>query len=364
MVATPAGHIVVSKRTLSLDNQGFRVAWHPSGKVFAVLDGDLRLVEFDAQTGKKLRVLQTLVRGALNGGVAYSPDGKYLVGGNGVISVFDAATGKMIREIPGPYANDVHGAQGFDTLAISPDSKNLAVRYLQFEHTNNANISAFEIETAQNLFSVSEASNKKTASTFSGNLVYMPDGKSILSSRYEMPTRPERERTGEKFHYSTYLDFLDAHSGRRVSSIAPVHIMNVTALATSRDGRYIATGTSTLDKEGSRNPATGEWDHIDNQDPIRLWDRQTGKLVREFGPLRGAVRALSFNPDGSILASCQTDLTNKETIWLWNATTGQLLERVRTSGTAHEFFDCAFSPDGHYLAMPTYGAVELIELRK
>lgn len=364
MVEEPAGDVVASKRTLHLDAEGMKVAWHPSGKVFAVLDVDQRLIEFDAATGKKLRTLPTLGRGALSGGVAYSPDGKYLIGGNGIITVFDAATGQKIREIAGPYENDVHGAQGLDMLAISPDSKNVAVRYSMFAHTRNGNLSVFEIETGKKVFSVSENSNAKMASRFSGNLAYAPDGKHLLISRYESPTHAVRESSGEKFHYATSVDFLDAGSGRRVGGIAPVHVMQVTALAVSRNGRYVATGTSTTDKESSRNAATGEWDYLDNEDPVRLWDRGTGKLVREFGPLRGAVRALSFNQDGSILASCQTDLANNETIWLWDVASGRLIQRIRTSGSAYEFFDCAFSPDGRYLAMPAAGSVELVELRK
>jgi WD40 repeat protein len=364
MEAAPAEDIVASKRTLSLSAEGKKIAWHPSGKVFAVLDADLRVIEFDAQTGKKLKILPTLVRGALSGGIAYSPDGKYLLGGNGVITVFDAATGAKIREIAGPYANDIHGAQGFDTLTISPDSRNVAVRYSMYAHKISGNISVFDIETGAEVFSISEISNKQMASGFSGNLAYTPDGKNLLTSHYEFPTYAVRKLTGEKLNYSAAVDLLDAHSGQRIGRIGPVHVMRATALAVSRNGRYVATGTSTTDKEYGRNPKTGEADYIENEDPIRLWDRETGKLIREFGPLRGAVRALSFNRDGSILASCQTDLTNKETIWLWNVASGRLIQRIRTSGSAFEFFDCSFSPDGRHLAMPSLSRVELIELRK
>lgn len=356
--------IVISKRTLRLSAEGKKIAWHPSGKTFAVLDADLRVIEFDAQTGKKLKVLPTLVRGALSGGIGYSPDGKYLIGGNGVITVFDAATGAKIREIAGPYANDIHGAQGFDTLTISPDSKNVAVRYSMYAHTITENISVFDIETGTEVFLISGISNKKMASGFSGNLTYTPDGKNLLTSHYEFPTDAVRKLTGAKLNYSAAVEFLDAHSGQRIKRIGAIHVMRATALAVSRDGRYVATGTSTTDKEYGRNPKTGGADYIENEDPVRLWDRETGKLIREFGPLRGAVRALSFNQDDSILASCQTDLANKETIWLWDVASGRLIQRIRTPRSAFEFFECSFSPDGRYLAMPSVSSVELIELRK
>ncbi len=356
--------MVASKRTLKMDKKGFKLAWHPAGKVFAVLDGDLQLVEFDAHTGEMLRIFPTQVHGALSGGIAYSPDGRFLLGGNGGISVFDARTGKKIREILGPYENDVRGAQGFDALAVSHDSKHVAVRYSQYQGKNVSVIRVFDIETGETIFSVPGTGDAKHSSILSGNLAFTPDDKFLLSSRSENPTHSEQVRTGEKYLFSTFLDFLDARSGQRVTHITPVHVMKVTAIAASSDGRYIATGTNTLAKESTLNPANGTWDYIDNQDPIRLWDRDTGKLVREFGPLRGAVRALSFNRSGSMLASCQTDLTAKETIWLWNASNGRLIERIRIPGSAYEFFDCAFSPDGRFLAMPSLAGVELIELRE
>mgnify|MGYP001791527426 CR=1 FL=1 len=356
--------IIKNHQIIPLDKEGFKVAWHPSGGRFAVIDDGFNLIEFDGKSGQKIHALPTLIRGSQKGGIAYSPDGKYLIGGNGVITVFDAITGQKLREILGPYETDIHGAQGLETLAISPDSKIVAVRYSMYQRTNRGNISVFEIETGRLIFSLSDTSNRERASEFSGNLVFTPDGKNILSSRNEFLTASERKRRGEGFHYDTYLDFLDAHTGKLIKSITPVHIQKITALAITSSGRYIATGTSTLSKESTLNETTGGWDNISNQDPIRLWDAETGKLVREMGGLRGAVRALSFNFDGSVLASCQTDLANKETLWLWGVSTGKLIDRAQTPNSAYEFFDCAFSPSGLRIAFPVVRQIHLIDVLK
>jgi WD40 repeat protein len=238
----------------------------------------------------------------------------------------------------------------------------VAVRYSLYRQANRKNISTFEIETGRTVFSASDTSNNEQASTFSGNLVYAPDGTHLLSPRYEFLTASEQKRRGEAFHYTTYLDFLDARTGRLVKSITPVHIEKITALAITADGKYIATGTSTSSKQTIRNETTGGWDYINNQDPVRLWEVATGRLVREMGPLRGAVRSLSFNHDGTVLASCQTDLTNKETLWLWDVATGQLIERVQTPNSAHEFFDCAFSPSGRRIAFPVVRQIHLLDV--
>jgi WD40 repeat protein len=356
--------VVKTRQVISLDKEGFRVAWHPSEKRLAVLDGDLNLIEFDAITGQIIHVLPTLIRGALTGGIAYSPDGKYLIGGNGVISVFDAGSGQKVKEILGPYEGDPHGAQGLDTLTISPDSRLVAVRYSQYKHTNRANISVFEIDTGRLVFSLPDIGDKVHASIFSGNLVFTPDGKSLLSPRYEFLTASETKRRGEAFHYSVYLDTLDARTGKVTRTIPSVHVQRITAQAVSADGKLIATGTNTLGKESTLNETTGGWDYINNQDPIRIWSAETGKIQKELGPLRGAVSALSFSHDGSLLASCQTDLTNKETLWLWDVASGQLIERVKTPNSAYEFFDCAFSPSGRRLAFPVNRQLYLFDMAR
>ena len=97
---------------------------------------------------------------------------------------------------------------------------------------------------------------------------------------------------------------------------------------------------------------------------VRLWDIASGNKVKEFGPLRGAVVALMFTPDNRVLISCQTDLANKETIWLWDIESGQLIERVSTPKSGSNFFSCAISPDGHTIAMPVEDKIYLVNIQQ
>lgn len=139
--------------------------------------------------------------------------------------------------------------------------------------------------------------------------------------------------------------------------------MGLTAIAVSPDGKYVATGTNTLSKSGTLNPFTKKYDLIDNKDPIRLWDLSTGSKVMEYGPLRGAVKSLSFSPNSKLLVSCQNDLEKNETVWLWDVTSGQLIERVMTPRSSHEFFGCALSPNGKLIAFPVVDKVYLINVQ-
>lgn len=138
--------------------------------------------------------------------------------------------------------------------------------------------------------------------------------------------------------------------------------MELTAFAISRDAKYVATGTQTLNKVNTLNPFTKQWDVIENKDPIRIWNISTGEKVLELGPLRGEPRSLAFGPDNKYLLSCQTDLEKKETVWLWDIDTKQVIEQVQTPLSGSEFFGCAVSPNGRLVAFPVLGSIYLIHL--
>ena len=116
---------------LGWKNQWITFAWSPDGRFLAAggWQGDLsgfatptdraRIYVFDAATGKQVREFSS-VR-FVPAQIAYSPDGKWLAAGdwNGVVTMWDAAAGKQVREFPG------HRGQ-VTSLAFSADGKRLA----------------------------------------------------------------------------------------------------------------------------------------------------------------------------------------------------------------------------------------------
>jgi WD40 repeat protein len=118
-------------------------------------------------------------------------------------------------------------------------------------------------------------------------------------------------------------DPLPAGAVMRFGSVRWKHEDTVTALAFSRDGKFVATACA--DKK------------------LRLWETGSGKLVREFDGHSAEIRAVGITPNGSKIISAGLD----GTVRLWDLRSGKALDVI-----SHEDgVEClAVSPDGKYLA--------------
>jgi WD40 repeat protein len=116
----------------------------------------------------------------------------------------------------------------------------------------------------------------------------------------------------------------------------------VTAVAFSRDGRWLAYGVGDgVIKRWRRDPGAARW-----------------PIFRELPPLRGhqgLVNSLSFSPDGKLLASAgghddrgNEGLVRFAELLLWDVETGKQLHSL--SEKQGEFSCAVFSPDGKTLA--------------
>lgn len=124
---------------------------------------------------------------------------------------------------------------------------------------------------------------------------------------------------------SSLVRIWDTESGDLVRTLEG-HEGDVWSIAFSRDGRSLAAGSA------------------DNT--VRVWDAESGEPRRVLTGHAQPVGGVAFSPDGRWLASGADDSTLK----LWDATTGEM----RREETFSDFVDSvSFSPDGAFLAATT-----------
>jgi WD40 repeat protein len=112
---------------------------------------------------------------------------------------------------------------------------------------------------------------------------------------------------------------LDVESGEFLRSIDDIHMNHPTTLALSRNGKWVATGTSTGERYERTDKKTHQVVTFDNKDPVRIWNVETGKLVREL-PVNSRVWSLAFSQDGKYLFGATRNIN------VWDAESGKMVQ--------------------------------------
>ena len=110
----------------------------------------------------------------------------------------------------------------------------------------------------------------------------------------------------------------------RMLRVLDYHGDNVTSLSFSPDGKTIASGS--LDKT------------------VGIADVKTGRLIRSLQGHADEVNSVAFSPDGKTIASASRD----ESIFLWDTANGDVIFSIEKP--ASEVRTLSFSPDGKILA--------------
>jgi RNA polymerase sigma factor (sigma-70 family) len=281
----------------------------PDGKTaFVANDNDQPRV-YDLATG---RALFSLNWGGIEVG-AFSPDGRTIVAQQGFdLCIFDAATGKALRQIKDPRMN----SWSHRLLVFTPDGKAVAAVSHEDREPRAAHIHLIDLESGKQIRDFS--ADKLSVMEFA----FSPDGKLMASGGYDCDN--ERE--------NYFARLWDVETGKEIRRFMHgKQGFGIASLAFSPDGKTLATlGTQ-----------AGVL--------LRLFEVDTGKLLRAFPkddgvrPERGSV---AFAPDGKTVAAATNSIHS------YDPTTGQ--ERLRIDRRAS---DLHFTDGGKTLTAAVSGAI-------
>ena len=94
---------------------------------------------------------------------------------------------------------------------------------------------------------------------------------------------------------------------------------------------------------------------------IRLYDANTGELIRYFSKHSSSVKSVAISPDCRNIASVGETVDSETSIKVWNTVTGELNANLTGSGSA--ITSLLFSPDSTKLAASSDSQVTLFALR-
>ena len=241
--------------------------------------------------------------------LAFAPDGTTLATGgyDHVLRLWDVETGRLRGELHGHVDR-------IESIAFAPDGRSLASAGLDgvkvWDSTARTEIAAIAAGKALAVIFAADG-----AELFTGG---MGDG-SVTTWRLPTPSRIGR------------LDGLPDDD-------------EVLALARSADGLTLAVSSRDEETEFSFD---GQVIRSGRGSTITLWDLTRGQepqVVRRIEGLTGVVWALSFAPDGKVLAAA----TESKDVRLWSLPDGVELPPLR--GHRQTVHGIAFSPDGRLLA--------------
>jgi WD40 repeat protein len=319
------------------------LTFSPDGKLLAsARDGSIKV--WETATGKELRTLPGYLYNVASA-VSFE-DNRTLrfLGADRSLQLWDVTTGKEVRRRPPPVS--------FNLGALSPDGKRLAVAYPQkidlWDLDANRVGQQLTLGPRPQPQAVGQAGGQPVFTL--SVLAFSPDG-SLLAvgngNNAGQPVRVWEVATGKE----------------RLPLLAPA--LPVTSLLFSPDGQHLAVGSQRQvlvvydlanHKELYRTNAAGAGPAsvtftadgkllaVGHVDKVSLVELATGKLLREVPGSPSHTPSLAFAPGGKLLAIMGTD----GTIRLWDPATGK--EVRPTGGHQGMVVRTAYAPDGKTIA--------------
>jgi WD40 repeat protein len=361
-----------------------RVAFSPDGKTLASGDWEGNVVLWDPASGTEARRLRAHHYPIAS--LSFAPDGKVLATGaeSSAVRLWDPATGKA-RPGLGPLADE--GWMG----AFSPDGKTLAlwgkdhaVRLWDVRAGKERRIvgghgsPALCIAVAPDSRAVAsaswdgvrlwEASTGRQLRWLRGHggkgvlcVAFAPDGKVLVSggsdgtvSLWDPSTGKviRRVRTAEPIVFEVAF----SPDGRLLYSVGFFLVQvwdRATGKAVRQFGQIPDPGSDEKPPPPSCLAVSPEGGALVTRvsGEARMWETLTGKRIELPGGIKRSVGPLRFSPDGRAVAAARSGDSFRTDLCLWEVGTGRELLRLTSKGDWFRSCSFAFSPDGKALAV-------------
>ncbi|MGH2765257.1 MAG: BTAD domain-containing putative transcriptional regulator [Actinomycetota bacterium] len=336
------------------------VSWSPDGRYVAATSGDAAGV-WDAETGRLRHTLLGHTGSVLS--VAWSPDSSRLVtgGSDGTARVWEI--GADVRELWSLSAQETRS--GINGVAFSPDGTSVMA--------GDVGISAVQI---WDLGPSGDAEWANFPASFAAQVEFMPDGRRVVTSPGD----------------GSAVTIWDILTGRDLRTIGPApDEFRFQSFDVSPDGGSIAVGGK-VGSPGVDPPFGGEvarmWDLATGEELFTIrhrldvtevalspdgqhlvtvsWDGQArivdrvGRVVRVLREDDGFIRAARFSPDGRLVATAaplEDPEKTRVTIWDWER--GEVGLTMEVGASINEVYGLAFDPSGSRIAMSGSGLAEI-----
>ena len=295
-----------------------------------------------------------------SGGVAFSPDGSFLVAGSddGSVHVWNANSGELVKTLKRHQA-------AVTSVAFSPDGSRLATASADYHRI------VWGFDSGRPLLELSAAEETAPRPGLS-KVVFDPDGELLLSTTQSEEAGIWEVKTGRQIiHFDDSAGPAAAFSpdGRRVALMTaswdivaaleegagseedPATILWQERLFDYADPFIEFVGPSSEIESTFREPGSVSYSPDDGQllttvvsSIAVMRDSETGEALFMLNGHTNIINGTAYGPDGEMVATAGADGTAR----VWDAATGQVL--LVLEGHGNEVIDLAFSPDGRRLA--------------
>jgi WD40 repeat protein/serine/threonine protein kinase len=268
-----------------------RIVFGPDGRDVLSSHADHTIRTCDVDTGRLIR--PPIDPGDTLSDVAVFSEGRRVMTSclDGTVGVWELETGRQLRRMRGRDNKRV------TAIAVSRDGRRALVGA-------DRTFSLWDLETGEELYrDEQERTTLNVGFSFDGSRALLGTDETVRI--FSLP--PDR-RPAERARIAEVAQFIDSTNDRAEMALV------------SPDGRCVLAHY---------------WDK-----PIRLWDRDTGRLIGHIGNIGAGGHALAVSRDGRRVLEAASD----RIVRLWDLKSGELVRDLK--GHREYVFSVAFSPDG------------------